>query len=407
MPGHWFRCYDELIDDPKIQRLSGDLRGHLFNIWCLASANEGILPPISDLAFRLRLSLEEATHVVNSLRTNSLLEVDANGTLRPHNWDGRQFKSDHSDPTHAERKRRQRERERYGKERTGYRTESHDRYDERNQAEERQEVDRTEGRTGDRTAPRTEEPQRYANRTDDEKRYAESRTDPPERYANNRTGTVPSTLPDSDSEQTQSRKKEESKKELTTPPVESQSGGVVQAVTTKANGHANGHFDGSVAKRAFEEGVANGEDYPVFRASKAWILLSQELVMAWEKAWAVAAPEPSWFDTMERVGTFDISIVRSAVLAAISRKKDGPAGSWNYFNAAIAREHDRLREARARPVVAPKLEKELTDAQWSVVVKMYRETGEWPQRLGPAPGLGGCRCPSDVQKSYNFKPREV
>ena len=42
----WFRVYDDLVDDPKVQRLDPSLFKALINLWCLTSANGGVLPPI-------------------------------------------------------------------------------------------------------------------------------------------------------------------------------------------------------------------------------------------------------------------------------------------------------------------------------------------------------------------------
>jgi hypothetical protein len=36
---HWFRVYDDVVDDPKVQRLEPSLFKALINLWCLTSAN--------------------------------------------------------------------------------------------------------------------------------------------------------------------------------------------------------------------------------------------------------------------------------------------------------------------------------------------------------------------------------
>jgi len=38
----WFRVHDDLVDDPKVQRLDPRLFKALVNLWCLASANGGV-----------------------------------------------------------------------------------------------------------------------------------------------------------------------------------------------------------------------------------------------------------------------------------------------------------------------------------------------------------------------------
>ena len=85
----WFRVYDDLVNDPKVQTLPDDLFKALMNLWCLASKNGGDLPSDSDIAFGLRISIERTAEILNQLNTLDLLDG-----RKPHNWDARQFKSD-------------------------------------------------------------------------------------------------------------------------------------------------------------------------------------------------------------------------------------------------------------------------------------------------------------------------
>jgi hypothetical protein len=89
----WFRVYDDLVDDPKVQRLDPSLFKTLINLWCLASANDGVLPSIEVIAFKLRMKPEKVQRVLDQLRAAGLVDDDKEGA-RPHNWDQRQFKSD-------------------------------------------------------------------------------------------------------------------------------------------------------------------------------------------------------------------------------------------------------------------------------------------------------------------------
>ena len=107
----WFRVYDDLVDDPKVQRLEPSLFKALINLWCLTSATKGVLPPINEIAFKLRVTPQKAQRVLDALRAAGLFEDDEKGT-HPHNWEGRQYKSDVDDPTAAERMRRYRNKER-------------------------------------------------------------------------------------------------------------------------------------------------------------------------------------------------------------------------------------------------------------------------------------------------------
>jgi hypothetical protein len=90
---YWFRVYDDLVDDPKVQQLDPPLFKALINFWCLASANDGVLPSIDVIAFKLRMKPEKAQRVLDQLRAAGLVDDDEKGA-RPHNWDQRQFKSD-------------------------------------------------------------------------------------------------------------------------------------------------------------------------------------------------------------------------------------------------------------------------------------------------------------------------
>ena len=104
----WFRLYSDVLDDPKVQRLPPELFKAWVNLLCLASRNEGTLPPLEDIAFALRMSHDVTVTVTAELVTRGLLD-DCDG-LSPHNWAERQFKSDTPESA-AERKRAQRKRE--------------------------------------------------------------------------------------------------------------------------------------------------------------------------------------------------------------------------------------------------------------------------------------------------------
>lgn len=117
MPMPWFRFYSEALDDPKVQRLTGDLFKVWVNLLCLASEQDerGTLPPPSDIAFRLRIDDQKADDALTGLRRAGLLDLDPDTDLYViHAWAVRQPPSD-ADSTAAERKRRQRERDKGNK----------------------------------------------------------------------------------------------------------------------------------------------------------------------------------------------------------------------------------------------------------------------------------------------------
>jgi hypothetical protein len=89
----WFRVDDGLVDDPKVQHLSDELFRAIVNLWCITSQNNGNLPSIEFVAFKLRTTEAKAQRTIDRLRASGLIDDDDAGT-RPHNWNGRQFKSD-------------------------------------------------------------------------------------------------------------------------------------------------------------------------------------------------------------------------------------------------------------------------------------------------------------------------
>lgn len=107
MSARWFRVYDDLVNDPKVQRLPDKLFKGLINLWCIASSRGGVLPAAEDIAFVLRQPLSSVTSMLAALAAAGLIDDDGTG-MRPHNWNGRQFKSDVSTDRvkqHRERKR--------------------------------------------------------------------------------------------------------------------------------------------------------------------------------------------------------------------------------------------------------------------------------------------------------------
>lgn len=106
----WFRLYDEVLDDPKVQRLDGETFKGWINVMALASRHGGKLPAIPDIAFALRIGEDAARTLVERLLNGGLVDKLSGGadgyTYAPHAWDKRQYKSDNS----SERVKRYRQR---------------------------------------------------------------------------------------------------------------------------------------------------------------------------------------------------------------------------------------------------------------------------------------------------------
>ena len=97
--------YREVLDDPKVQRLCGDLFKIWVNLLCVGAGNDGILPPAADIAFAVRLSEKDSSKAIAELIARGLIDRDGE-TLTIHNWADRQRRSD----TSKDRMQRHRER---------------------------------------------------------------------------------------------------------------------------------------------------------------------------------------------------------------------------------------------------------------------------------------------------------
>jgi hypothetical protein len=104
---HWWRAYDDAIDNPKLLKLSDAMHRAWFTLQCIASANGGVLPPAPDIAVRLRVKPSKVALWIAELVKAKLID-NQDGVFRPHNWDDRQFISDSS----TERVKRHRDKKR-------------------------------------------------------------------------------------------------------------------------------------------------------------------------------------------------------------------------------------------------------------------------------------------------------
>lgn len=89
----WWRAYDEAVDDPKLLLLSDRAHRAWFNLMCLASIGGGRLPERKVMELKLRLAPAKLKVVLDELLAAGLLDQDEAG-FAPHNWNGRQYKSD-------------------------------------------------------------------------------------------------------------------------------------------------------------------------------------------------------------------------------------------------------------------------------------------------------------------------
>lgn len=108
MADTWFRFYNDAVNDPKVQKLSGDMFKAWVNLLCLASKGDGAVVK-ADVQFLLRVTEKCARGIIEFMIEHNLFD-DRGDVVTPHNWDGRQFKSDASN----DRVKRYRDRKRNG-----------------------------------------------------------------------------------------------------------------------------------------------------------------------------------------------------------------------------------------------------------------------------------------------------
>jgi len=86
----WFRFYNEVLHDPKVQKLPGELFKTWVNILCIASKYGGEIP-VADLSHHLSHRYDRIDREVDKLIHEGLLTYGG-GLIIPHNWYGRQYK---------------------------------------------------------------------------------------------------------------------------------------------------------------------------------------------------------------------------------------------------------------------------------------------------------------------------
>lgn len=109
----WWRAYDGAVDHAKLLLLSDRQHRAWFNLMCVVSENGGALPDIKVVAVKLRMSQAKVAGLVAELRDARLFD-EVDGQIVPHNWNRRQFRTDVTDPTNADRQQRFRDRHRNG-----------------------------------------------------------------------------------------------------------------------------------------------------------------------------------------------------------------------------------------------------------------------------------------------------
>lgn len=103
---YWIKLYHEILDDPKIGRLRVPLKWRFVECLLVAGelGNEGLLPAIEDLAWRLRCSPDNLETDLNDLAAAGLLDITEG------QWNVTKFKKRQEPSQAAIRMRRYRKR---------------------------------------------------------------------------------------------------------------------------------------------------------------------------------------------------------------------------------------------------------------------------------------------------------
>jgi hypothetical protein len=89
----WFRFYGDAINDPKILKLPEVTRWRWVAVLSAASKCQGLIPAADDLALMLRITMQQTIELITVLERAKLIDKTETG-FTPHNWNGRQYKSD-------------------------------------------------------------------------------------------------------------------------------------------------------------------------------------------------------------------------------------------------------------------------------------------------------------------------
>jgi hypothetical protein len=92
----WLRMYTEILDDPKMSKLTDDEYRVFTYLLCMAAEEEreGLIPKsVAEIAWRLRLPTDLIEKTISSLKGLFILKKTVSG-VKFINWKKRQFRSD-------------------------------------------------------------------------------------------------------------------------------------------------------------------------------------------------------------------------------------------------------------------------------------------------------------------------
>lgn len=100
MPSYsWIKLYHEIIDDPKMGRMSDSLWRRTIELFLLAgrNGNEGLLPSLHDISWALRISDDQLKSDLLELQKVNIVDVDKKGCWHVVNFSKRQAPADVKD----------------------------------------------------------------------------------------------------------------------------------------------------------------------------------------------------------------------------------------------------------------------------------------------------------------------
>ena len=93
---HWIKVYRDLLENPDWFDLTDQEARRLLELWLLASEKRGEIPPVRTVAFRLRITHEEAEKTICALREKGWL-VDESATGEGQQGEGRNSSGIHDE----------------------------------------------------------------------------------------------------------------------------------------------------------------------------------------------------------------------------------------------------------------------------------------------------------------------
>ena len=101
----WLRLWTDFVDNFRVNMVSEIMQARLVKLWCIHRRGHLVGAPLEQVAFEIRLSVEETEKTIEKLIAAGLLEADRT----PHGWDKRQRQYDNDAKRMREARQRKKE----------------------------------------------------------------------------------------------------------------------------------------------------------------------------------------------------------------------------------------------------------------------------------------------------------